>query len=110
MILAISMSKPSGASEPGFLEPRPGWSNLTPILMVPASLSLAIVVPAANDGVLLDLHLGVVTSAGGECQGQRGGNGQAAAYVGSTWLIVLSSCGCPGYRADGPLWIVTVSG
>src|SRR5512139_62717 len=58
-ILAISMSKPSGASLPGFLNPMPGWSNFTPTLIEPASCSLAIVVPAAN---LASFSTGVAAS------------------------------------------------
>jgi hypothetical protein len=49
MILPISGSRPSGASAPGFLAPMPGWSNFVPILMEPASFSLAIVDPAGKE-------------------------------------------------------------
>src|SRR5680860_987200 len=50
MILAISMSKPLGSSAPGSRKPMPGWSYFTPMVTLPASLSLAIVVPSANSG------------------------------------------------------------
>src|SRR4030095_11762870 len=45
--LAISTSKPSGLPS-RFLSPKRGWSNLVPTLTVPASLSLAMVVPSAK--------------------------------------------------------------
>src|SRR5215212_9686422 len=45
--LAISTSKPSGLPS-RFLRPNSGWSNLVPTLTVPASLSLAMVVPSAK--------------------------------------------------------------
>src|SRR3954447_21011096 len=47
-ILATSTSKPSGAFVRGFSRPKPGWSNLVPIVTFPASWSLAIVEPAAK--------------------------------------------------------------
>src|SRR5687768_5598661 len=47
-ILAISTSKPSGVWVFGFSRPNPGWSNLVPMVMDPASFSSAIVVPASN--------------------------------------------------------------
>src|SRR5215211_4797053 len=47
-ILAISTSKPSGSWVLGLSRPKPGWSNLVPMVMVPASLSSAMVVPASN--------------------------------------------------------------
>ena len=48
MILAISTSKPSGTCVFGLSRPKPGWSNLVPTVIVPASFSSAIVVPASN--------------------------------------------------------------
>ncbi len=50
MILPISTSKPSG-SPLGPRRPNSGWSNLVPIVMLPLSDSLAIVVPASNSGL-----------------------------------------------------------
>src|SRR3954451_3047844 len=47
-ILATSTSKPSGAFVRGFSRPKPGWSNLDPIVTFPASWSLAIVEPGAK--------------------------------------------------------------
>jgi hypothetical protein len=46
-ILATSTSKPSGTPS-GLSRPKPGWSYLVPTVMVPASLSSAMVVPAGN--------------------------------------------------------------
>jgi hypothetical protein len=47
MILPISTSKPTGLpSRP--LRPNSGWSNLVPMVILPASFSSAIVVPASN--------------------------------------------------------------
>src|SRR5690349_1706909 len=48
MILAISTSKPSGFWACGLSRPKPGWSNLVPTVMVPASCSWAMVEPAGN--------------------------------------------------------------
>ena len=44
----MSMSKPSTSPVVGFLKPNGGTSYFTPIVISPASCSLAIVVPAAN--------------------------------------------------------------
>ena len=49
MSLPISTSKPSGSLS-GPSRPNSGWSNLVPMVMVPASASSAIVVPSANSG------------------------------------------------------------
>src|SRR5690554_5617597 len=47
MILPISTSKPTGLpSRP--LRPNSGWSNLVPIVILPASFKSAMVVPASN--------------------------------------------------------------
>src|SRR5690242_4287613 len=52
MILAISTSKPAGLpSRP--LSPKPGWSNLVPMVSFPAFASFSIVVPAGNDAARL---------------------------------------------------------
>ena len=53
MILPISTSKPTGLPS-GPFRPNSGWSNLVPMVMVPASCSLAMVVPASNSGVCGD--------------------------------------------------------
>src|SRR4028119_2414528 len=47
-ILATSTSKPSGELVCGLSRPKPGWSNLVPMVISPAPLSSAIVVPASN--------------------------------------------------------------
>ena len=109
MILAISMSKPSGASDPGFLEPMPGWSNLTPILMVPASLSLAIVVPAANE-------VSFSTSTSGSSPPQAVSARASAAATARLRICRIDMVDRPfvvrppGVPGRGPLWIVMVSG
>jgi hypothetical protein len=46
-ILATSTSKPSG-TPCGLARPKPGWSNLVPTVIVPASASSAILLPAGN--------------------------------------------------------------
>jgi hypothetical protein len=48
MSLPISTSKPSGVLVVGLSRPNPGWSNLVPMVIFPASFSSAIVVPASN--------------------------------------------------------------
>ena len=45
--LPISTSKPSGCWA-GFSSPKPGWSNFVPMVMVPASLRAAMVVPGSK--------------------------------------------------------------
>src|SRR4029453_1752142 len=45
------MSNPSGLPVEGFLLPMPGWSYFTPILILPALLSLSIVLPAGKLGL-----------------------------------------------------------
>ena len=49
MIFAISTSKPTGTPS-GPTSPKSGWSNLVPTVIVPASASSAMVVPASNVG------------------------------------------------------------
>jgi hypothetical protein len=51
MILPTSTSKPSGSSVSRLMLPSPGWSNLVPILMAPASARRAMVEPAGNSAV-----------------------------------------------------------
>ena len=46
--LAISTSKPSTSPVVGFFRPKPGWSNFTPTLMVPAFWMRAIVEPVGK--------------------------------------------------------------
>jgi hypothetical protein len=48
MIFAISTSKPSGTLVRGFSRPKPGWSIFVPTVIVPASLSRAMVVPGSK--------------------------------------------------------------
>ena len=47
MSVAISTSKPSGTPL-GFSRPNPGWSNLVPTVMAPASERVAMVEPSGN--------------------------------------------------------------
>jgi hypothetical protein len=62
MILAISTSKPSGTFC-GLSRPKPGWSNLVPIVTFPASFSLAIVVPSSNFAAVLTAAVFLALSA-----------------------------------------------
>ena len=58
-ILPISGSKPVGASSAAPLKPMPGWSNLTPMVTLPASASSFIFVPSSK---LLAASLSTLTS------------------------------------------------
>src|SRR5690625_3823204 len=48
MILPISMSKPDGMSSVAPFSPMPGWSNFTPIVILPSSAHFFMAVPSSN--------------------------------------------------------------
>ena len=78
MILPISTSKPSGSSVSRLMLPSPGWSNLVPILIDPASARLGHRGARGELGRLLDRGVGgarivvVVAAARGDDERERG--------------------------------------
>ena len=82
MILAISTSKPSGSPDRP-LRPNSGWSNFVPTVILPASASSAMRLPASKLGRGLGLAgrggvVAVVVVAAGrerEGEGRREGDG-----------------------------------